>query len=173
MLDKGDAVVYKCRGMYKVQEVGTLDFSYTDRAKVYYTLQSVEDEGDRVYVPADDETHIRRPVSREEALALIGRMADIETLHVKNEKLREQEYKDCIAGYSLEDWVRVLKTTYTRTRMRGAVTSVDKKYQMILEHALYSELSFALGVPRGKVPEFIEKHVNPDDVGAAGKDTDS
>lgn len=26
MLDRGDAVVYKCRGLYKVEEIGTLDF---------------------------------------------------------------------------------------------------------------------------------------------------
>ncbi len=163
MLDRGDAVVYKCRGLYKVEEIGTLDFLYTDRAKVYYTLQSVEDARDRVYVPADDKTHIRRPVSREEALDLIGRMQDIETLHVKNEKLREQEYKECISGYSPEDWVKVLKTAYSRTKSRGSITSVDKKYQMILEHALFSEFSYALGMPRGQVPGFIAEHVKLDE----------
>ena len=130
---------------------------------MYYTLQSVEDARDRVYVPADDKTHIRRPVSREEALDLIGRMQDIETLHVKNEKLREQEYKECISGYSPEDWVKVLKTAYSRTKSRGSITSVDKKYQMILEHALFSEFSYALGMPRGQVPGFIAEHVKPDE----------
>ena len=100
-----------------------------------------------------------RPVSREEALALIGRMPDIETLRVKNEKLREQEYKDCISGYSPEGWVRVLKTAYSRTKSRGSVTSVDKKYQVLLEHALFSEFSYALGMPEGQVPGFIAEHV--------------
>lgn len=163
MLDRGDAVVYKCRGLYKVEEIGTLDFLYSDNGKVYYTLQSVEDAGDRVYVPADDETHIRRPVSRAEALELIGRMPEIETLHVKNEKLREQEYKNCISGYSPEGWVRVLKTAYSRTKSRGSVTSIDRKYQMILEHALYSEFSYALGMPEGQVPEFIAEHVKAEE----------
>ena len=160
MRDRGDGGVYKCRGLYKVEEIGTLDFLYSDSGRIYYTLQSVEDSGDRVYVPADDETHIRRPVSRDEALALICRMPDIETLHVKNEKLREQEYKDCISGYSLEGWVKVLKTAYSRTKSRGSVTSVDKKYQMLLEHALYSEFAYVLGMTEGEVPEFIEEHVS-------------
>ena len=44
MLNRGDAVVYKCRGLYKVEDIGTLDFSFADRQKKYYTLQSVEDE---------------------------------------------------------------------------------------------------------------------------------
>ena len=47
MLSRGDAVVYKCRGMYKVEDIGTLDFSFADRKKKYYTLQSMEDARDR------------------------------------------------------------------------------------------------------------------------------
>lgn len=159
MLRRGDAVVYKCRGLYKVEDIGTLDFSFADRKKKYYTLQSVEDERDRAYVPTDDESNIRKPVSREEALSLIERMQDIEVLKVKNEKLREQEYKDCIADYCPENWVKVLKTTYNRTKSRGSITSVDRKYQLLLEHALYSEFSFVLGIPAGQMTQFIEEHV--------------
>lgn len=40
MLSRGDAVVYKCRGMYKVEEIGTLDFSFADSKKevLYVTV---------------------------------------------------------------------------------------------------------------------------------------
>ena len=159
MLSRGDAVVYKCRGLYKVEDVGTLDFSFVDNGKQYYTLQSVENAGDRAYIPTEDETNIRRPVSREEALAIIDRIPQIEVLQVKNEKFREQEYKDCISDFCPENWVKVLKTTYKRTKSRGSITSLDRKYQMLLEHALYSELSFALGIPVGEIQDFIAEHV--------------
>ncbi len=162
MLSRGDAVVYKCKGLYKVEDIGTLDFSFVDNSKQYYTLQSVEDAGDKAYVPAEDETNIRRPVSRDEALELIRRMPDIEVLQVRNEKFREQEYKDCISDYCLENWVKVLKTTYKRTKTRGSITSLDRKYQMLLEHALYSEFSFALGIPAGEMQKFIAEHVEPE-----------
>ena len=99
MLSRGDAVVYKCRGMYKVEDIGTLDFSFADRKKKYYTLQSMEDSRDRAYVPTDDESNIRRPVSREEAMDLISRMPDIEVLRVKNdlEPLDEDWLADMLA----------------------------------------------------------------------------
>lgn len=158
MLSRGDAVVYKCRGMYKVEDIGTLDFSFADRKKKYYTLQSMEDSRDKAYVPTDDESNIRRPVSREEALDLISRMPDIEVLRVKNEKFREQEYKNCIADFCPENWVKVLKTLYKRTKSRGSITSMDKRYQMLLEHALYSEFSFALGIPVSSMTQFIAEH---------------
>lgn len=158
MLSRGDAVVYKCRGLYKVEEIGTLDFSFADRKKNYYTLCSVDDVRDKAYVPTDDEKNIRRPVSREEAMELLGRMADIEVLVVKNEKFREQEYKNCISDFCPENWVRVLKTLYKRTKSRGSVTSMDRKYQILLEHALYSELAFALGVPAEKMAELVAQY---------------
>ena len=120
----------------------------------------MEDAGDKAYVPAEDETNIRRPVSRDEALALIRRSPQIEVLQVKNEKFREQEYKDCIADFCPESWVKVLKTTYNRTRSRGSITSLDRKYQMLLEHALYSEFAFALGIPTGEMQEFIAAHAD-------------
>lgn len=162
MLNRGDAVVYKCRGLYKVEDIGTLDFSFVDNSKQYYTLQSVEDAGDKAYVPAEDETNIRRPVSRDEALDLIRRMPDIEILQVRNEKFREQEYKECIADFCPENWVKVLKTTYKRTKSRGSITSLDRKYQVLLEHALYSEFAFALGIPAGEMQKFIEEHTVPE-----------
>ncbi len=34
---------------------------------------------------------------------------------------------------------------------------MDKKYQQLLEHALYSEFSYALGIPENKVEGFINE----------------
>lgn len=101
--------------------------------------------------------NIRKPVSRDEAMELIHKIDDIDVLWVQNEKLREREYKECIAKYSPEDWVRVLKTLYKRTKSRGSITSMDKKYQVLIEHALYSELAYVLGIPTGKVEKFIQE----------------
>ena len=148
MLSRGDAVVYKCRGMYKVEEIGTLDFSFADSKKKYYTLQSIENAKDKAYVPTDDEKNIRRPVSFEEAKHLL-----------KNEKFREQEYKDCISDFKPENWVRVLRTLYTRTKRRGSMTSMDKKYQMLLEHALYSEMQYVLGISAAELSRLLTSNL--------------
>ena len=150
MHNQGDAVVYKCKGVYRIEDVGTLDFTFADRKKKYYTLQSVGNAKDRAYVPIDDETNIRKPIEREAVLGLIKRLDDIEILWVRSEKTREQEYKDCISGY-------VPENLYKRTEHRGGVTSMDKKYQQLLEHALYSEFSYALGIPENKVEGFINE----------------
>ena len=133
-----------------MEDIGTLDFSFVDNSKQYYTLQSVEDAGDKAYVPAEDETNIRRPVSRDEALALIRRMPDIEALHVRNEKFREQEYKDCIADYCPESWVKVLKTTYKRTKSRGSITSLDRSIRYFLNMPCTVNSLSRSGFPTGR-----------------------
>ena len=157
MLSRGDAVVYKCRGVYKVEEVGKLDFSFVDGKKDYYTLQSIDNQRDKAYVPIDDEKNIRRPVSEQKAKELLDHLAEVGILNVKNEKYREQEYKDCISCFCPENWVKVLKTLYSRTKRRGSMTSMDKKYQMLLEHALSSEMNYVLGIPVGEMTELIKK----------------
>lgn len=32
-MNPGEVVVYKCKGMFKVEDVGTLNFSFVDRRK--------------------------------------------------------------------------------------------------------------------------------------------
>lgn len=155
MLQQGEMVVYKCRGMFQVQKVGRLDFSYIDRKKEYYTLHSVEDDKETVYVPAEDNEALRRPMSREEAMDLIQKAGEAEILWVPNEKMREQEYRQCIGSYEPKEWIRILKTLYQRTKKRGSITSMDKKYQQVTERALYSELGYALGIPTDQVEKIL------------------
>ena len=40
---------------------------------------------------------------------------------------------------------------------------MDKKYQILLEHALYSEFSFALGIPASEMTRFIADHMGEKD----------
>ena len=142
-----------------MEEIGTLDFSFADSKKKYYTLQSIENAKDKAYVPTDDEKNIRRPVSFEEAKHLLDCVDKIEVLSVKNEKFREQEYKDCISDFKPENWVRVLRTLYTRTKRRGSMTSMDKKYQMLLEHALYSERQYVLGISAAELSRLLTSNL--------------
>lgn len=158
-MNKGEVVVYKCKGMYMIESVGKLDFTFADRKKTYYTLQSLEDSRDKAYVPAEDNENIRKPLNREEAMELIHKIDDIDVLWIQNEKLREREYKECISKYSPEEWIRVLKTLYKRSKSRRSVTSMDKKYQVLIEHALYSELAYVFGIPAEKVESFIQEEV--------------
>ena len=93
----------------------------------------------------------------QKAKELLDNLTEVGILNVKNEKYREQEYKDSFSSFCPENWVKVLKTLYSRTKRRGSMTSMDKKYQLLLEHALSSEMNYVLGIPAGEMTELIKK----------------
>ncbi|CUX38950.1 CarD family transcriptional regulator [Clostridium sp. C105KSO13] len=159
-INLGDVVVYKSKGIYKVEDVGVLDFTFVDRKKKYYTLQSMGDSKDRAYIPTDDKENIRRPLTKNEALDLIHDADNIRETWVKNGKTREQDYKACISNYNPKEWAKVLRTLYKRAEGTGGITSIDKKYQQILENALYSELSYVLGISANKLEKFMCEEAN-------------
>lgn len=154
-INPGDVVVYKSRGIYRVEDVGILDFTFVDRKKKYYTLQSMGDSKERAYIPIDDKENIRKPVTKNEALDLIHDVDNIGDAWAKNGKAREQDYKECISNYDPKEWTKVLRTLYKRAESVGSITSIDKKYQQILENALYSELSYVLGISVNKLEKFM------------------
>ena len=122
------------------------------------------DKGCRLFTPVDNEKVKMRPVlTREEADALIEQIQEIDTLWVKDEKNREQIYKEAIRTCSCVEWVRIIKTLYIRKESRLAagkkVTSSDAKYLHMAEDSLYGELSVVMGIPRDEMESYISRRV--------------
>ena len=94
---------------------------------------------------------------------MIGRIKEIDILWVKDEKSREQIYKDAIRTCNCEEWVRMIKTLYIRKKSRLAegkkVTSSDAKYLHLAEENLYGELSVVMGIPKNEMGEYISSRV--------------
>lgn len=159
----GDYIIYGSRGVCSVKNVGTLDFS-TSAERLYYTLEPLYLPGSIVYAPVDTNGIIMRPVmNREEAMALIDSIPEIEELWIKDEKSRECAYKEAIKGCDNRELVRIIKTIYNRGRSRMAegkkITVADNKYFKLAEENLYGELAVSLSMDRDKVKEFITDHV--------------
>lgn len=160
MFQTGDYIIYGTRGVCQIKQIGKLDFSAASRGKLYYTLAPCYMEGSTIYAPVESTGIIMRPVmSREEAMALIDGMADIEPLWIKDEKSREIAYKEAIKGCDNRELVRIIKTIYQRRRSRMAegkkATVSDNKYFKIAEENLYGELAISLGMDREETRQFV------------------
>lgn len=160
MYEIGDYIVYGRNGVCKVEEIGPLKLSGTDRDKIYYTLQPVYSKSSTVYTPVDnDKIIMRRVLTEEEAQQLIDEIPSIELLWIENDKIREQKYKETINKYDCREWVRVIKTLYVRRQERISekkpITNTDEKYLQAAEDYLYGELSIPLGIPKENMEEFI------------------
>lgn len=164
MFHAGEFVVYGSHGVCKVTDVGCLNLPDAPNGRLYYTLEPCRILGGKVFTPVDNQKAIIRPViSKDNAMALIDDMTDIETLWVPNERKRESYYKDALRKCDCRELVKIIKTTCLRKQSRAAagkkVTAGDEKYLHLAEAILYGELAIALDMEQEQVKQFIANRI--------------
>ncbi|MBP5281742.1 MAG: CarD family transcriptional regulator [Lachnospiraceae bacterium] len=164
MFGKGDYVVCGSKGVCTVEDVTKLVMPGVDEKREYYVLKPVYNISTTVYIPVDaGKESMRGVLSAAEANSLIRRIDDIAPIAIANDKMLEQEYRGCMRTNQCEEWVRIIKTTrqrkMKRQEMGRKVTAVDAKYSRIAEDSLFGELAVALGIPKDKVPDYIQKEI--------------
>lgn len=164
MFKTGDYIIYGSNGVCQVMNVGRLDAPEISKDRIYYTLQQKYVKESKIYTPADNQKIIMRPViTKKEAMELIGKIKDIDSLWIPDEKKREQEYKDSLKKCDIKELVKIIKTIYDRKQSRRAegkkVTAVDQKYFHMAEECLYGEIGAALGMEKEEAKEFVTGQV--------------
>ena len=160
MFETGTYIVCGQHGVCRVEGVGKLQLTEASGDKVYYTLSKVYSRGGVLYVPADSEKIVMRPViSKEEAEDLIGHMREIDMLQIDNEKRKEEIFKQAFRTCDSREWVKIIKTLHERKRIRLAkgkkVTASDERYMRTAEDNLFGELAISLGIDKNDVEQYI------------------
>lgn len=164
MYKKGDYVIHKSRGLCRIFDISTLDIENVDRNRLYYFMTPENSSACRIYVPVESEqTTLRKPISKNEALRLIDGLPDLDEVKISEEKQRENVYRSAIVNEDCQSLFQVIRTTYLRKEDRIAhgrkCTAVDEKYQRAAEDILYSELSYSLNIQKDQVKDFITDRI--------------
>ncbi len=170
MFEKNQLIMCGGHGVCRVVNVTGNPIDRLDKVRKFYVLEPVFEKASTVYMPVDnDKVIMRRIMSKGEAEELIDNISQIETVWIKEEKTREQMYKEAIRTYDCESLVRIIKTLYQRKQSRikegKKVLSSDEQYLRKAEALLYSEMSLALDIPKEEVEGYISdavKKENPD-----------
>lgn len=149
MFHKGDYIVYGISGPCLVADVTRLSMPGCDGKRKYYVLRPVNSSKSTIYSPVDnDKVIIRQIITREEAEDLLQEIPGIKQIHVENEKLREEQYKEIMKNSDLHDCIGLIKTLYHKRQVRldqgRKFTSVDERYLREALDTLTSELAIAL-----------------------------
>lgn len=160
MFNIGQNVICGNKGVCTIEDIATLDIAGVDKAKKYYILKPKYITASTVYVPVDSSViSMRTVLTKEEAEELVQRIPDIPALEIKNERLLEQDYKECLKSNNCVEWVKIIKTIYERRQKRILVgrkeTAVDSKYFRMAEDILHGELSVALDIEKECVSQYI------------------
>lgn len=164
MFKVGDYIIYGSIGVCKVADIGPIDIRELSKNKDYYTLVPVYSNGSKVFTPTDNNKVVMRPIiQKEDAMRLIDRIDEIETIWVDDEKRREQIYKEALKKCDCMECIKIIKTLYQRKQSRIAAgkkaTSSDTKYFEIAEDSLYGELAISLQMKKDEVQQYIVQRV--------------
>lgn len=160
MFETGTYIVCGQHGVCRVEGVGKLEITEASGNRDYYTLSKVYSKGGVVYVPADSEKVVMRPVaSKEEADELIDAIREIDLLQIENEKRKEDIFKQAFRTCDNREWIKVIKTLHERKRARIAkgkkIPASDERYLRTAEDNLYGELAISLNMNKGDVEKYI------------------
>lgn len=161
MFQSGDLVVYGTTGVCRVEEVTKPRLSVTEKAREYYLLRPLHQDG-IIYSPVDSEKVSMRPVmSREEAEMLIDRIPTVraEAWKAPTMQALTQRYQAAMSSHDRSELIELTMSIYAKRRQAEAnnrrLGLVDERYMKQAERLLFGEISVALGIPYEEVQPYI------------------
>lgn len=153
----GDYVIYR-KDVCKILEIKE---KYAN-GKDYYRLVPIDDVSLHVDIPTDN-PYIRDLISKVEVERIIKEIPKIEVIQC-DDKLLEAEYKTLLNSNALENYVRIIKTTYLRNKEREAnkkkISEKDNHYFELAEKYLYNEFSIVLNKTFEETKDYVIKRVS-------------
>jgi CarD family transcriptional regulator len=159
-MQTGDYVVHRSGKVCKVDSLEELNLTGT--ARKYFILTPVRSSMEKIYVPEQTaEQQLRPAMSRDEAMELLKRIADIKPLTIRNEKTRDQEYRDAFDVRSYDSIVSIAKELYRRKKKRSAVgkslPTRDAQMMSVVQKTLDEAFAIAFDTKPEKIHEILMK----------------
>ena len=155
-----ELVVYGGEGVCRVAQIGPSTVPGADKTKLYYTLLPLYRTG-QVLTPVDARVLMRPILTRTEAQALIGALAQQEpdAIPAGNPRQLKDHYQAVVTSYDCGALARLIRGVALRRRSaleQGKKPSqMDERYLKQAEDRLYGELGAALGLARDRVAYHI------------------
>lgn len=165
MFEKGENIVYGTTGVCEVTDIRKMNMRGIPKDKLFYVLTPRYPKGSTVFIPVDStKTLMRKVLSKEQAQEILDSIEQIEEVHVSNEKMREEKYKECIRSCDCREYIRVIKTLRLRREEKLAQGKkfpvTDERYLKMAEDNLYAELAVALDVSRQEAGQLVEESLS-------------
>lgn len=154
--------MYGAAGVCQIEDVRCPDFAKAANRK-YYFLKPLHSPCDCIYVPLENESALRKILSRQEATELIEKIPDLEAKWAQEDNVGEESYKKAFQSYDCYEWVKMIKSLYWKIDKRKQdgkkPIQLDEKYMDMATDYLQGELSVALGIPLENVQQCIIQKV--------------
>ena len=165
MYQQGDLILYGGTGVCRVAEIVKRKAGRLEPERQYYVLEPLYQKG-TITTPVDNDKVFTRPViTKDEAMALIDQIPNMEAKAYHNQNLQQLEnyYRAQMGGHDCLSLLRVTMSAYRkkveREQRKQKFGAVDRRYMERAEDLLYGELAVALGIERDSVQSFIAQRL--------------
>ena len=160
MFNIGDKIVYGSEGVFTVQEYTASPFDKNDERLFYVLIPVNGSQNNKIIAPVEGgRIPVRYVMSRDDALALIDKIPEIEEVTVTQERGRRDAYRAVISEGRGESFVSIIKTVRRRREellvLKRRLAETDTDFEGRAKNCLFVELSVALDSPRSDVEKFI------------------
>ena len=162
MYQAGELIFYGNTGVCRVEAVTSRKSSGANEEKLYYKLSPLY-QTCVIYAPVEAGKVFMRPlISREEALALIKTIPEIqvEVCCAGTAKHAAQRYEQSICTHSCADLIALTMSIYakkqTAQKQKRKFASVDERFMKRAEELLFGELAAVFEISMEEVPAYIE-----------------
>ena len=166
MFSIGDKIVYGSEGVFCVAEYTSSPIDKNDDRQFYVLKPIHGPEANIILTPVDNiNVKMRAVMTKEDALAFIAKIPEIDVLTVDKEKNRRDLYRKVLAKAECEDYVSIIKTVRVRReeamRLKKRLAESDTDYEKKSKFCLYGELAISLGIPMSEVEALVEVKICP------------
>lgn len=156
----GEYVIGSQGGVCRIENLRQWDKEGGQKEKWYYTLQPVFDQRGKRFMPMERmEVCVRYLTEKKELERLLEDGKKAKPLIVKNEKLREEVYKDAMRKYSCEEWIRMIRTMEGRRLKRRCqgklITALDGRYLRLAQRYLAEESAVVFQITLNEAMELL------------------
>ena len=164
MFAVNDVVMYGAFGVCRIDAIEKRKLMEKERE--YYILRHLFSKNSICYVPVDSETAVKKlhtVSSKAEVEELLQQMKDNESVWIRNDDLRKEEYRRIIKSGNKRELLRLIRTLYLQRKAFAAekktLHSTDEKFLTEAESMLYEEFAYALNTDRDEVEKLVKKQI--------------
>lgn len=164
MFKVGDTVVNTNGITCIIDRIERMKTPYSKTRREYYVMHDIFNSANVYYIPTVSERTMRSPLSFEEAQKLIENIPQTETVTIKTERFRDNDYREYLKSNSPYTLVGLVKYFNERKTTRASagktLSSIDEKYLKITSKNLFSELAYALSVTPDEAEKLVYSKIN-------------
>lgn len=163
--NKGDTVVYDTYGLCSVEDIRNISFSKLEQPQDYYVLSPLANSISTYYVPINNEkaaSKLRLPLTKEQVDGMLSQVQTENCSWIDNRQLRSDSFQGILRRGISSELISLIHCIYLRkevlTKQGKHLSATDENIFSSAEKLLNEELSFALGIEKEKVSEYISAY---------------